>query len=39
MESNEVNIDNIFTYNVTLNLINNKDYEPKSVEECRQKND
>jgi len=39
-ESNEIIIDNIFSYNISLDIINEKeDLEPKSVEECRRKND
>ena len=33
---NEVNVDNIFAYNIAFNVINNEDHEPKFVEECRQ---
>ena len=39
---NQTNIvvDNIFAYNVVLHIISeNKDYEPKSIEECRQRKD
>ena len=33
-------VDNIFSYNVVLNIIfENEDYKPKSVEECRQRKD
>lgn len=32
---NDVNIDNIFAYNIVLNMINNEDHKPKSVKECR----
>ncbi|KAL0392725.1 UNVERIFIED_CONTAM: Retrovirus-related Pol polyprotein from transposon TNT 1-94 [Sesamum radiatum] len=37
---NEVIVDDIFVYNVALNVIhNNEDHEPKSIQECRQRND
>jgi hypothetical protein len=36
MESNEIIIDNIFSYNISLDIINeNENLEPKSVEECQ----
>ena len=38
LNQNEVNIDNIFAYNIVLNVINNEDHEPKFVEECKQRN-
>ena len=39
---NRINVvvDNIFTYNVAHNIIHeNEDYEPKSVDECRNRKD
>ena len=37
---NKIDIDDIFAYNVALNIVNdNEDLEPKSVEECRQRDD
>ena len=37
---NKINVDDIFAYNVALNIVNdNEDLEPKSVEECRQRDD
>ncbi|KAL0415672.1 UNVERIFIED_CONTAM: Copia protein [Sesamum latifolium] len=37
---NEVIVDDIFAYNVALNVIHdNEDHEPKSIHECRQIND
>ena len=33
----EINVDDIFAYNIALNVINdNEDQEPKSIKECRQ---
>ena len=37
---NKIDVDDIFAYNVALNIVNdNEDLEPKSVEECRQRDD
>ena len=37
---NKIDVDDIFAYNVALNIANdNEDLEPKSVEECRQRDD
>jgi len=37
---NKVNIDNIFAYNIVLNVINDiEDQEPKIINDCRHKND
>jgi len=37
---NEIIIDNIFSYNILLDIVNeNKDLKPKSVEEYRRRND
>ena len=37
---NKINVDDIFAYNVALNIVNDiEDLEPKSVEECRQRDD
>ena len=37
---NKIDIDDIFAYNVALNIVNdNEDLEPKSIEECRQRDD
>ena len=37
---NKIDVDDIFAYNVALNIINdNEDLEPKFVEECRQRDD
>ncbi|GKB23158.1 retrovirus-related pol polyprotein from transposon TNT 1-94 [Tanacetum coccineum] len=37
---NEINVDDIFTYNVALEVMeNDDDQEPKSVQECRKRND
>ncbi|WRX28465.1 Reverse transcriptase [Theobroma cacao] len=37
---NEINVDDIFTYNVALNIMKeNEDLEPISIEECRYRND
>ncbi|KAK4380786.1 hypothetical protein Sango_3031000 [Sesamum angolense] len=36
---NKVIVDDIFAYNVALNVIHdNEDHEPKSIQECRQRN-
>ena len=36
----EITVDNIFAYNVAVDLLKeDKDYEPKSIEECRKKTD
>jgi len=37
---NEIDVDESFSYNVALEIIeNNEDQEPKSVDECKQRND
>ena len=37
---NKIDVDDIFAYNVALNIVNdNEDLEPKSIEECRQRDD
>ena len=37
---NKIDVDDIFAYNVALNIVNdNEDLDPKSVEECRQRDD
>lgn len=36
---NKVNVDNVFAYNVAINVINdNENQEPKSIKGCRQRN-
>ena len=37
---NQIDVDDIFACNVALDVINNKeDYEPKSIDECKQRDD
>ena len=40
MNRSETIVDNVFAYNVALDIMNEiEDFEPKSVEECRHRND
>ena len=35
----EIDINDIFAYNIALNIINSEDHDLKSIKECRQRND
>jgi hypothetical protein len=35
----KVDINDMFAYNIALDVMNNEDHEPKSINECRQRND
>ena len=35
----EVDINDVLAYNIALDIMNNEDHEPKSIKECRQRND
>ena len=40
MESRNIVVDNVFSYNVAAEIINqNEDLEPRSIEGCRNRND
>jgi len=40
MNHTKVKVDNIFVYNVVLNVMNdNEDQESKSIKDCKQRND